>query len=159
MGTSFSFSFVFPFSSFLTKSSLDNHFAFVHFFFLGMILITASCTMLWTSVHSSSGILSDLIPWINFSLLLYNCKGFDLGLFSEWPSGFPYFLQFNSEFCNKDFMIWARVHSFSCFCWLCRVSPSLAAKNIINLISALTIWWCPGIRSSLVLLEEGVCYD
>ena len=40
----------------------------------------------------------------------------------------------------------------------CIVSPSLAAKNIINLISVLTIWWCPCVESSLVLLE-GVCYD
>ena len=29
----------------------------LHFFFLGMILITAFCTMSWTSVHSSSGTL------------------------------------------------------------------------------------------------------
>ena len=56
-------------------------------------------------------------------------------------------------------MIWAKVNSQSCFCWLYRASPSLAAKNIINLISVLTIWWCPCIESSLVLLEEGVCYD
>ena len=33
------------------------------------------------------------------------------------------------------------------FCWLYRASPSLAAKNIINLISVLTIWWCPCIES------------
>jgi len=25
----------------------------------------------------------------------------------EWSSGFPYFLQFKSEFGNKEFMIWA----------------------------------------------------
>ena len=56
-------------------------------------------------------------------------------------------------------MIWAIVSSWSCFCWLYRASPSLAAKNIINLISLLTIWWCPCVESSLVLLEEGVCYD
>jgi len=31
----------------------------------------------------------------------------------------------------------------SCFCWLYRTSPSLAAKNIISLISVLSIWWCP----------------
>ena len=37
-------------------------------------------------------------------------------------------------------MIWATVSSQSCFCWLYRVSPTLAAKNIINLISVLTIW-------------------
>ena len=40
-------------------------------------------------------------------------------------------------------MIWATVSSWPCFCWLYRASPSLAAKNIINLISGLTIWWCP----------------
>ena len=56
-------------------------------------------------------------------------------------------------------MIWATVSCRSCFCWLYRISPSLAAKNIINLISVLTIWWCPCVESSLVLLEEGVCYD
>ena len=56
-------------------------------------------------------------------------------------------------------MFWATVSSWSCFCWLYRASPSLAAKNIINLISLLTIWWCPCVEFSLVLLEEGVCYD
>ena len=59
----------------ICKASSDKHFAFLHFFFLGMVLITASCIMSLTSVHSSSGILSDLIPWIYFSLPLYNCKG------------------------------------------------------------------------------------
>ena len=56
-------------------------------------------------------------------------------------------------------MIWATVSSWSCFGWLYRASPSLAAKNIINLILVLAIWWCPCVESSLVLLEEGVCYD
>ena len=56
-------------------------------------------------------------------------------------------------------MIWATVSSQSCFCWLYRASPSLTAKNIINLIAMLAIWWCPCVESSLVLLEEGVCYD
>jgi len=32
---------------------------------------------------------------------------------SEWPSGFPYFLQFESEFCNKELMTWAAVSSRS----------------------------------------------
>jgi len=40
-------------------------------------------------------------------------------------------------------MTWATVSSQSYFCWLYRASPSSAAKNIINLISVLTIWWCP----------------
>ena len=56
-------------------------------------------------------------------------------------------------------MIWATVSSKSCFCWQYRASPSLAAKNIINLISVLTIWLCPCVESSLVLLGEGVFYD
>ena len=59
-------------------------------------------------------------------------------------------------------MIWATVSSRSCFCWLYRASASSAAKNIISLISVLTIdWfqWFPCVESSLVLLEEAVCYD
>ena len=50
------------------------------FFSLGMVLLAVSCTVSWTSVHSSSGIcLSDLVPYVYFSLPLYNHKGFDLG--------------------------------------------------------------------------------
>ena len=49
-------------------------------------------------------------------------------------------------------MIWTTVSSWSCFCWLYRTSPSLAAKNIINLISVLTIWWCLCVESSLVYI-------
>ena len=110
----------------ICKASSDNHFALLHFFFLEMVLITVSCTMFWTSVHSSSGTLSDLSPWIYFWLPLYNHKGFDLG--HTWMSyWFPYFLQFKPEFYNKEFMIWATVSSQSCVCWLYRGSPSLAA--------------------------------
>ena len=62
-----------PFASLLftaiCKASSDNCFAFLYFFFLGMVLITAYYTMSWTSVHSSSGTLSNSLP-------LYNCKGF-----------------------------------------------------------------------------------
>ena len=64
-----------------------------------------------------------------------------------------------SEFHNRDFIIWATVSSRFWFCWLFRVYPSLAAKSIISLISVLTIWWCPCVESSLVLLEEGVFYN
>ena len=63
----------------ICKVSLDNHFAFLSFFFWGMVLMTASCTMSWTSVYSSSGTLSDIIPWIYWSLPPYNHKGYDLG--------------------------------------------------------------------------------
>ena len=40
-----------PFSA-ICKACSDNCFAFLHFFFLGMVLITASCTKSRTSVHS-----------------------------------------------------------------------------------------------------------
>ena len=40
------------------KASSQSHFAFLHFFFLGMVLIPVSCTMSQTSAHSSSGTLS-----------------------------------------------------------------------------------------------------
>ena len=50
------------FASFLftaiCKASSDTHFVFFHFFFLGMVLITAFCKMSWASVHSSLGSLS-----------------------------------------------------------------------------------------------------
>ena len=61
-------------------------------------------------------------------------------IWSEWSSGFPYFVQFQSEFGNKEFMIWTTVISvfFFFFDWLYRASPSLAAKNIINQIWVLT---------------------
>ena len=61
------------------KASSDNHFAFLHFFFLGMVLINGP-----VQCHEPPSIvlqalwLSDLMPWIYLSLLLYNRKGFDL---------------------------------------------------------------------------------
>ena len=42
----------------ICKASSDSHFAFLHFFFLRMVLIPVSYTMSWTSVHSSSGTFS-----------------------------------------------------------------------------------------------------
>ena len=65
----------------ICKASSDNHFASLHFFFLQMFLILASCTMSWTSIHRSSGTLSDLIPWIYLSLPLYTASRGHLGTF------------------------------------------------------------------------------
>ena len=57
--TLISFLFSFPFASLLftaiCKAFSDSHFAFLHFFFLGMVLITASCTMSQSFIHRSSG--------------------------------------------------------------------------------------------------------
>ena len=74
-------------------------------------------------------------------------------MIAEQSSGFPYLLQFKSEFCNMS--SWSEpVTSWSCFCWLYRASPSLATKSIINLISVIDHLWHHQM-SSLVLLEEG----
>ena len=63
MGVSFLFSFalIFSFHS-VCKASSIHHCVFLHFFFLGMVLITSCCTISQTSACSSTGILSDLIP-------------------------------------------------------------------------------------------------
>ena len=140
--------FTFLFTA-ICKASSDNHFAFLHFFFLGMALISASCTMSQTSFHNSSGTLSIRPNPLYLSLPLYNPKGFDLG--QTWVVyWFSVLSSMKSEFGKKEFMIWATVSFWSCFCWLYRASPCSAATNIINLISVFTIWWCPCVESSLV---------
>ena len=60
------------------------------------------------------------------------------------------------EFCNKELMISVTLSSRSCFHWLYRASPSLAAKNII--------WFqylplATSVELPPALLEKGVCYD
>ena len=73
MGISFPFSFAFLVLLFsaICKASSDNHFVFLHFSFFGLLLVTASCTMLQTSVHTSSGTLSNL--YVDF----YKCQAFE----------------------------------------------------------------------------------
>ena len=44
------------FFSAICKASWDNHFAFLHLFFFGMVLVTPSCTVLWAFVRSSSDV-------------------------------------------------------------------------------------------------------
>ena len=56
-----------PLTSFLflaiCEASSDNHFAFLHFSFFGMVLVTASCTVLQTSfIVLQELYLPDLIP-------------------------------------------------------------------------------------------------
>ena len=64
--------------------------------------------------------------------------------------------------------IYIFVHTISCafFDWYLEASKwrnarvtSLHCIIVRDLIWVLTIWWCPCVESSLVLLEEGVCYD
>ena len=74
----------FPFTSLLfsaiCKASSDKHFAFLHFFFLGMVLSLPPVQCHEPlSIVLQAFCLSDLVPWIYLSLPLYNHKGFDLG--------------------------------------------------------------------------------
>ena len=64
MGISFLFSFAFHFPSFHSylEGLLRQPFCLLHFFSMGMVLILVSCTVSRTSIHSSSGTLSDLVP-------------------------------------------------------------------------------------------------
>ena len=52
----------------ICKVSSDNHFAYLHFFFFGMILITTSCRMSQTSDHHSSSTLSIISNPMNLFL-------------------------------------------------------------------------------------------
>ena len=68
-------------SSTICKASSDNHSAFLHFFFFGMVLFATSYTIIivWASVHILQAFCSlDQIPWIYSSLPLYIYKAFDL---------------------------------------------------------------------------------
>ena len=72
MGISFLYSFAFHFSSFtaICKASSDSHFAYLHFFFLGwsLSLSPVQCHKPPSIVHQAL----YQIPWIYFSLSLYN---------------------------------------------------------------------------------------
>ena len=165
-GTLHSDDFIFPFllwlqllffSQLFYKASSDNHFAFCISFSWGLfengllynfyepLFIVFHALCLWDPIscicHLHSIILRDLIrSYLYFLMVL--------------PTSFNL-----SVFYNKQFMIWATVSSQSCFCLQYRASASLAENNIINLILVFTIWLCPCVESSLMLLEMGVSYD
>ena len=63
----------------ICKASSVNHFAFLHFFFLRMGSLPPVQYHEPPSVVLQALCLSDIILWIYLSLLLYNCKGLDLG--------------------------------------------------------------------------------
>jgi len=143
----------------ICKAFSDRHFAFLHFFFLGMVFIPVSYTMSWTYIHSSSGTLSirssplKSVSYIHSVIIRIWFRSYLNGLLV-----FPPFFNFSLNLAIRS--SWSEPQSAPGLVFAdCRVSPSLAAKNIVNLTLVLTIWWCPCVESSLVLLEEGVCYD
>ena len=72
-------------SSAIYKASSDNHFAFLHFLFFGMVLVTASCTMLGTSIHTLSRV-DEQIQGIRSDTLSYspaNVRGRPVKLLSR----------------------------------------------------------------------------
>ena len=98
--------------------------------------------------------LQELIPWICSLTIIAYSQGNSSKSYLADVVVFP-----RPEFCYEKLMIWATVSSKSCFGWLYTVSPSLATKNVINLISVLATWWCPCVKLSLVLLKKGIFYD
>ena len=142
-------------NSAICKASSDNHFAFLFSWGWFSSLLPVQCYKP-LSIVLQALCLSELTPWFYLSLLLYNYKGW-FGSYLNVLVIFPFF-SWSLNFQKGD-MIWATVSFQSCFYWLYRASPSLAAKNIINLISVLTSWWCLCVQSCLTLLEEHVCYD
>ena len=155
----------------ICKASSHNHFAFFHFFIFGMVWSPplAQCyEPLFTVLQTFC--LPDLIPWLYLSHPLYNHNGFDLGNINWHTSGvllvFPTFFYLSLNFAIRSW--WYEPQVAPCLAFADYIesisiqspsSPSLATKNIINMILVLTIWWCPCVELSLVLLEKSVCYD
>ena len=142
-------------ASTICKASSDNYFAFLLFFFFGFFLFTASVPYYGPlSIVLQAHCLLVLIPWKYSSPPLHIHRGFDL---SCGLVVFPTFFSLSLNFAVRSW--WSEpVSSRSCLCWLYTASPPSATKNVINLISVLTIWWCLCVKLSLMLLTKGVFY-
>ena len=74
---------LFPFlSSAIHKASSDNYFISLLFFFFGVFLFSASCTILWNSVHSSLGTFFIRSNLLN---LLVTCTVYSFREFRGFP--------------------------------------------------------------------------
>ena len=101
----------------------------LHFFFLEMVLITASWPMSPSYIHSSSGTLSDLIAWIYLSLPLYNHKGFDLGHNLNGLVVFPTFFNLSLNLAIRS--PWSEPQSAPSLVFGDSQSPRVLIKKII----------------------------
>ena len=107
-----------PFASLLfsaiCKASSNNHFAFLHFFFLwwSWSLPPVQCHEPLSILHQALYLL-DLTPWIYLSLLLYHCKGF----FRSYLNGlvvFPTFFNFSLNLAIRSSLSEGLVRPFYC---------------------------------------------
>ena len=120
----------------------------------GMFLFTASCKILQTSLHSFSDILFTRSNPLNLfvssteNLCGIWCKSYLAGLMI-----FCTFFCLSLNFAMRPW--WSEPQSAPglVFCWLYTAYPSSVTKNIINLISVLSIWWCPCVKSSHVVVK------
>ena len=88
--------------------------------FLGMVLMTASCIMSQTSIHSSSGTVSDLIPWIYFC---FHCIILSIW-FRSYLNGLVFFPTFLNLSLNFAMSSWSEPQSV----------PGLIFSNCIELL-------------------------
>ena len=103
----------------------------------------------WTARRSNESILKEISPEYSLEGLMLKLKLQNLATWCEELT------HWKILWCWERLKAGGEGGSRRLNGWM----ASLTAKNIINLISVLTIWWCPSVESSLVLLEEGVCYD
>ena len=82
------------YSSAICKASSDNHFAFLLFFLEGMVLFATSCTVLWTTVHNSSG--TPLIKSSPLNLFVTSAANSHGIWFKSYLPGLLFFLVFYS---------------------------------------------------------------
>ena len=68
----------------ICKASLDSHFAFLHFFSMGIVLIPVSCLMSRTSFLSSSGTLSDSLIPLKFTFAFPSPLCWIYLIFHQW---------------------------------------------------------------------------
>ena len=102
---------------------------FLHFFFLGMVLIMPPVQCHKPLIVLQVLYLSDLIPWNYLTLLLYNCKGFDLG--HTWIISLFSLLFFNL-YLNFAISSWSEPQS----------APSLVFAYCISFCRSFSIFSC-----------------
>ena len=67
----------------ICKACSDSRFGFLHFFFLGMVLLPVSCTMSWTSIRRSS------VGYRNLQILTQSTAEKGSGQFSSVAQSCP----------------------------------------------------------------------